>query len=217
MRRSSCSFLMNTRTCSMRWRTFCISRMRCWSSFSTFKIEAIKSATFPGWSMFTILRRISSEKSGLFSEISFISLRSARVSALTSKVSSSSSSRYSTSATIGAFSESTLRILNLFIVEMKILTPPSGRLIFLTIRAAVPTACKSAADGDSTSFLVITTPIKPSEAAAVSTTFVSSSELIISGVKMPGKMGRPDKGIILSLFERVWSTVARLGSDILPL
>ncbi len=81
---SSCSFLMKMSTCSMRACTSFISRIFCCSARSMLRMEVMKSAIFPGWSMLTMERRISSENSGLFSDTCFISLMSARVSAFTS-------------------------------------------------------------------------------------------------------------------------------------
>ena len=46
-----------------------------------------------------------------------------------------------------------------FSVKKGVDIPPSGRLIFFMILAAVPTLYKSAADGDSDSLLSITIPI----------------------------------------------------------
>ena len=109
--------------------------------------------------MFTMFILISSENKGLFSLTSFISLIKARVRAFTSKVSDSSSSRYSTAAAIGAFKCKVFLIRNLFTVEIKILIPPSGRLTFLIIRAAVPTRYKLFTEGVSASFLSITIPM----------------------------------------------------------
>ena len=98
-----------------------------------------------------------------------------------------------------------LRTLNRLIVEIKIFTPPSGRLIFLMMRATVPTGCKSKTDGDSASLFSIEMPIKPFSLHAASTTLVSSGALIMSGVNMPGKIGRPASGIKKSLLESACS------------
>ena len=109
-------------------------------------------------------------------------------------------------ATIGSISFKIFFILNRFIVEIKTLTPPSGKLIFFIIRATVPTECISETWGLSTSSLSITIPIKPSLLYDSSIAFASSGEFIISGVKIPGKMGLPTSGIKNNLFERVCST-----------
>ena len=90
-------------------------------------------------------------------------------------------------------------------VEMKIFTPPSGRFIFLMMRATVPTVCRSLALGESLSFLSMTIPMRPSPLYASSATRASSLAVIIRGVKIPGKIGRPDTGIRYSLLERVCS------------
>ena len=153
---------MYTSTCSMRSLTFTISRTFCCSSFSIFNIEEMKSAIFPGWSMFTIFKRISSLNMGLFSLISFISLMSARVRAFTSKVSYSVSCRYSTAATRGSCLLKDFIILNLCMVETKTFTPPSGSFIFFMMCATVPTSYTSARVGFSISSFSITMPIKPS-------------------------------------------------------
>ena len=120
-----------------------VSSISCCSFRSTFRIEATKSAILPGWSMLTMLRRISSEKRGLFSDICFISERIAWVRAFILLPLSIFSSRYSTSAAIGTWRVIGVRILNRLRVEMNMFIPPSGRLIFLTILATVPTEYRS--------------------------------------------------------------------------
>jgi len=44
---------------------------------------------------------------------------------------------------------------------------------------------------------------------------MSSAELIISGVKIPGKIGLPERGIKRNLFESVWSAGTMICSAIL--
>ena len=135
----------------MRACTFVVSRIFCCSARSMLRMEVMKSAILPGWSMFTMDRRISSENRGLFSATCFISLMSARVSAFTSGVSKFSSSRYCTATLMGAVACSTRFTRKRFTVEMKMFTPPSGRLMRRTIFAAVPTSKRSSASGFSTS------------------------------------------------------------------
>ena len=102
-------------------------------------MEATKSAIFPGWSMFTMLSRISSENKGLFSDTCFISEIKARVKAWTSTESRLLLSRYSTAATNGVVGCSHFAIRKRLSVDTKMLMPPSGKLILRTILAAVPT------------------------------------------------------------------------------
>ncbi len=143
IRRSSCSLLMKTRAFSMRFWTSMVSSISCCSERWTLRMLATKSAILPGWSMLTMLTRISSVNSGLFSDTLRISAMRARVSALTSRVSRFSSSRYSTPAERGGTSERYFMTRKRLTVWMKMLMPPSGRLILRTILAAVPTWCRS--------------------------------------------------------------------------
>ena len=150
------------KTVSIRFLMLVISRTFCCSSFGIFRILAIKSAIFPGWSMLIILSRISSENKGLFSESCFISLKSALVSASTSSLFSSSSSRYCTAAAMGFISFTILRILKRFCVAINTFTPPSGKLIFLTIFATQPILYRSFVETTSALFFKRHKPIKPS-------------------------------------------------------
>ena len=156
--------------------------------------------------MFTMDRRTSSENRGLFSETCFISLSSARVSAFTSAVSTFSSSMYWTTTLMGLSACRTRRMRNLFSVEMKMFTPPSGRLILRTIRAAVPTCSRSPAVGFSPFSVVVSTrPRKLSAAMAFSTVSTSDAAGSTRGVRMPGKAGFPRRGMRKSRAGRIWS------------
>ena len=130
---------MNTSTFSRRSRTSIVSRIPCFSAAATLSMEATKSAIFPGWSMFTMLSRISSENNGLFSDTCFTSAIKARVSAWTSTDSRLRLSRYSTAATNGVVACRNLAMRKRRSVDTKMLMPPSGKLILRTILAAVPT------------------------------------------------------------------------------
>ncbi len=89
---------------------------------------------------------------------------------------------------------------------MNTFTPPSGRLILRTILAAVPTAYRSSADGFSASSVrVITRPMKLSPATAFSTVSASACEGRTSGVRMPGKIGFPLRGMTNRRGGRIWS------------
>ncbi len=137
--------------------------------------------------MLIIFSRISSEKSGLFSESSFISPIRPRTSAFISSGSPSiRSDRYCTAATIGLLWCTCLRMRKRFCVEIKTFNPPSGRLIFFTIRATDPTSYKSLIVGFCVSVFTKHNPIKPLSLYALSTERTSSSSLIRSGVKIPG-------------------------------
>ena len=187
----------------MRSVTSRVSSTVCFSAASMFRMEATKSAILPGSSIFTMLSRISSENSGLFSETCFISEISARVNARTSSDSMLLSSRYSTAAARGVSKDSTLAIRKRFRVDRKMLIPPSGRLILRTILAAVPTVYRSAASrrplaswrgSESAPLRSITRPTQPSPSSAARATRSSRPSGIIMGVKTPGNIGLFESG-----------------------
>ena len=70
------------------------------------------------------------------------------------------------------------------------LTLPSGRLIFLTILATVPTLKKfSSVSLSRSGFFTSTRPINPSPSITFSIVFIYFSPPIIRGIKIAGNMG----------------------------
>ena len=85
-------------------------------------------------------------------------------------------------------------------------TPPSGRLMRRTIFAAVPVSKRSEAPGFVVSSdFVMMSPIKLSAAMAFSTVSASCGVGSITGVKMPGKIGFPRRGMTKRRAGSIWS------------